>query len=181
VRTASIGTIPLSKLTFPVSGRDHIRGPVDAPVTLLEYGDFECPLCGEAHAVIRAIQQRLGDQLCFAYRHFPLTNVHPHAEHAAEAAEAAGVRGRFWQMHDLLYENQDALDDEYLAHYAKLLGLDPRRVLAEVLEGAYIARVREDFRCGVRGGVNGTPTLFINGERYDGERGLEALLAALLQ
>jgi protein-disulfide isomerase len=109
----------------------------------------------------------------------PLTNVHPHAEHAAEAAEATGAQGRFWEMHGMLFENQDALDDESLAQYAMALGLDEVRLIREVLTGAYAGRVREDFMSGVRGGVNGTPTLFINGERYDGARGLEPFLAAL--
>jgi protein-disulfide isomerase len=176
-----IGGIPAAKFTLPVAGRDHIQGPADAAIALLEYGDFECSVCGEVYPVIKEIRRRLGDDLCFAFRHFPMTNVHPHAEHAAEAAEAAGAQGSFWAMHDLLFENQDALEDEDLARYALALGLDARRLMAEVLSGAHARRVREDFRSGVRGGVNGTPTFFINGERYDGARGLDPLLAALTQ
>jgi len=121
----------------------------------------------------------LGDRLCFAFRNFPLVNSHPHAQHAAEAAEAAGEQGRFWEMHDMLFENQEALEDEDLARYAANLELDATRLINEVLTGTYIARVREDFRSGARGGVNGTPTLFINGVRYDGAP--DALLAALTQ
>jgi protein-disulfide isomerase len=171
--------IARAKLTLPDGNRDHIQGSLDAPIALVEYGDYECPFCGEVYLVVKAIQRALGNRLCFAFRHFPLTNVHPHAEHAAEAAEAAGAQGRFWEMHDMLFENQDALDDESLAQYAAALGLDEVRLIREVLAGAYAGRVREDFMSGVRGGVNGTPTLFINGERYDGARGLEPFLAAL--
>src|SRR3989449_66144 len=173
--------ISAAKVTLPVAGRDHIQGPVDAPIALLEYGDFECSVCGEVYPVIKEIRRRLGDNLCFAFRHFPMTNVHPHAQRAAEAAEAAGAQGSFWEMHDILFENQDALEDEDLARYAVALGLDARRLMTEVLGGAHTRRVREDFRSGVRGGVNGTPTFFINGERYDGARGLDPLLAALTQ
>jgi protein-disulfide isomerase len=170
-----------SKLTLPVAGRDHVQGPADAPIALIEYGDYECPYCGEAYPIVKAIQQRLGERLCFAFRNFPLINAHPHAQHAAEAAEAAGVQGKFWEMHDLLFENQDALEDEDLAEYASDLGLDARRLIGEVLSGAHIVRVREDFRSGARGGVNGTPTFFINGTRYDGAAGLDALLDALTE
>ena len=146
---------------------------------LLEYGDYECPYCGAAHPVVKAVQKRLGNRLCFAFRNFPLTNAHPHAEHAAEAAEAAGAQGRFWQMHDLLFDNQDALDDEALAEYAATLNLDVKRLINEVQSGAHLARIREDFRGGARNGVNGTPTFFVNGERYDGEFSAEALIKAL--
>ena len=169
------------KLTLPDDDRDHIQGSIDAPIALLEYGDYECPACGQTHPIVKAIQQQFGDDLCFAFRNFPLTNVHPHAEHAAEAAEAAGAQGSFWEMHDLLFENQDALEDEALAEYAAALGLDHVRLIREVLSGAYAGRVREDFKSGVRAGVNGTPTFFINGERYDGARSLEPLLGAMKQ
>src|SRR5579872_825774 len=121
-RTAMTSNIPESKLTVPIAHRDHIRGSIAAPLKLLEYGDYECPFCGQAHGYVQAVQQSLGDRLCFAFRNFPLTNLHPSAEHAAEAAEAAGAQGRFWEMHDLLYENQDALEDEDLAEYAAELG-----------------------------------------------------------
>src|SRR5277367_5794017 len=121
---SSLKTIPRSKLRLPAAGWDHIQGPIDAPVTLLEYGDYQCPFCGEAYHTVKAVQAELGEQLCFAFRNFPLTNVHPYAEHAAEAAESAGAQGRFWEMHDLLFENQEALADEDLARYASALGLD---------------------------------------------------------
>jgi protein-disulfide isomerase len=166
-------------LTFPDPERNHFQGPAGAPIKLLEYGDYECPFCAEAHAVVKEIQRRLGDDLLFAFRNFPLTNVHPHAEHAAEAAEAAGDQGNFWGMHDLLFENQAALEDEDLAAYADELGLDAKRLLREVTSSVYSARIREDFKAGVRGGVNGTPTFFMNGERYDGARDLRQMLSAL--
>jgi protein-disulfide isomerase len=166
-------------LTLPDPERDHIQGPADAPIKLLEYGDYECPFCAEAHALVKEIQRRLGDDLLFAFRNFPLANIHPHAEHAAEAAEAAGDQGNFWGMHDLLFENQAALEDEDLAAYADKLGLDAKRLLGEVTSSVYAARIREDFKAGVRGGVNGTPTFFINGERYDGPLDAENLLSAL--
>jgi protein-disulfide isomerase len=169
----------LERLTVPVSKRDHIQGPANAAATLLEYGDYECPACGAAHPLVKAIQQTLGDRLCFAFRHFPLNNVHPRAQSAAEAAEAASVQGAFWEMHDLLFENQDALDYDDLAEYAALLGLDVSRLIKEVVAGAHAGRVREDFSSGVRSGVNGTPSFFINGVRYDGPRGLDSMLAAL--
>lgn len=171
----------VERLAVPVSRRDHIQGPVDAPLTLLEYGDYECPFCGQAYLAVKAVQQSLGERLRFVFRNFPLTNAHPHAEHAAEAAEAAGTRGRFWEMHDLLFENQEALEDEDLIEYAAALGLDTARVLTEIESGAHARRIREDFMSGVRSGVNGTPTFFINGWRHDGGFAPESLLAELMQ
>lgn len=127
--------------------------------------------------MVKAIQKRLGDRLCFVFRNFPLVNSHPHAQHAAEAAEAAGLQGKFWEMHDLLFENQQALADEDIARYATALGLDASRIMREVLSREHAPRVREDVQSGARAGVNGTPTFFINGERYDAALGLHALLA----
>lgn len=177
----TLDSIPVSKLTQPVAGRDHIQGNIDAPISLVEYGDYECPFCGEAYPVVKAIQARLGDNLCFAYRNFPLANVHPHAESAAQAAESAGAQSKFWKMHDILFENQEALEPDDLAEYAAAIGLDASRLLADVLNHRFQERIRDDFKSGVRGGVNGTPSFFINGERYDGARGLDPLLAALTQ
>lgn len=181
MKTTLASTIPASKLNLPIAGRDHIQGSIDAPIALVEYGDYECPFCGEVYPVVKAIQERLGDELCFAFRNFPLANMHPHSFRAAEAAEAAGAQGHFWEMHDLLFENQAALEDEDLVRYALSLELDTRRFMADVEAGVHATRVREDFRTGTRGGVNGTPTFFINGARYDGARGLDPLLAALSQ
>jgi protein-disulfide isomerase len=166
--------------TLPDADRDHIQGRGDAPIALLEYGDFECPACGQAYPIVKVLQEQLAERLCFAFRHFPLTNVHPYAEHAAEAAEASGAQGRFWEMHDILFENQDALDDQSLFAYANTLDLDAERLIREVLNESYGLRVREDFKAGVRAGVNGTPTFFINGERYDGPRDPELFLDALV-
>ena len=170
----------MSGLTPPVSDADHRAGPEDAPVTLVEYGDFECPHCGRAHPIVREVRRRMGRRLRFVYRHFPLSQVHPHAVHAAEAAEAAAAQGKFWEMHGALFENQEALEDPDLIRYAQELGLDADRVAKELESDAGAKRVREHFRSGVRSGVNGTPTFFINGERYDGPWGTEEdLLEAL--
>jgi protein-disulfide isomerase len=161
-----------------IEGRDHIHGPINAPIALVEYGDYQCPHCEAAHPIVKALQERLGEQLCFAFRHFPLSEFHEFAEHAAEAAEAAAEQGKFWEMHDLLFANQDALDYPSLAQYAADLGLNSIRLIREVMTGSHSERVREDFRSGARNGVNGTPTFFINGERYDGAFDFDSMLAA---
>jgi protein-disulfide isomerase len=148
--------------------RDHIAGPASAPVTLVEYGDYQCPYCGMAHPIVKSLQQVLGDELRFVFRNFPLSDSHPNAEHAAEAAESAGAQGLFWEMHDTLYENQQALDDRALLSYAEQVGLDTDQLATDLEHGTYRPRIREDFRSGVRSGVNGTPSFFINGIRYDG-------------
>lgn len=166
-------------LTTPVNERDHIQGPMTAPVTLVEYGDYECPYCGQAHIVMQALTQLLGKRLCFVFRHFPLTNMHPHAEHAAEAAETAGAQGKFWEMHECLFEHQQALDDVHLMAYATALDLDVFRFNREMTQHLYAARVREDCLSGVQSGVPGTPTFFLNGVRYNGPIDLKALLAAI--
>jgi protein-disulfide isomerase len=127
-----------NKLTIPVGSRDHIQGLIDAPISLLEYGDYECPACGQAYRVVKAVQQSLGNSLCFAFRNFPLTTIHPHAEHAAEAAEAAAAQGNFWEMHDLLFENQNALEDEDLARNALILHLDIPLFITQLASGAFL-------------------------------------------
>jgi protein-disulfide isomerase len=171
-----------SELTPPVSEeRDHIRGRLDAPVTLLEYGDFQCPYCGAAHPVVENVRRTEGDNLRFAFRHFPMTTVHPLAERAAEAAEVAGSQGKFWEMHDILYENQKRLGDDDLRGYAEQLDLDVAVFDRELAEHVHAERVREDFMSGVRSGVNGTPTFYVNGVRHDGGYDAESLLAALEQ
>ncbi len=166
-------------LTLPVSERDHAQGPADAAVTLVEYGDYECPYCGRAYPIVKQLQQRLGRRLRFVFRNFPLKEIHPHAEHAAEAAEAAAAQDKFWEMHDRLFERQFALEDSSLAEYAAELGLDAERFARDLAQGAHVPRVREDFRSGVSSGVNGTPTFFINGVRHDASYDAETLLAAL--
>ena len=166
-------------LTPLVSADDHTSGPEDAPVTLVEYGDYECPYCGAAHPIVQEIQRNLSPSRRFVFRNFPLAQIHPHAKRAAEAAEAAGAQGKFWEMHDLLFENQDALADADLVRYAAQLHLDGKRFEKELSSGVYTDRVHRDFRSGVRSGVNGTPTFFINGERHDDSWELRTLLAAV--
>jgi protein-disulfide isomerase len=166
-------------LTVPVSERDHGQGPADAAVTLVEYGDYECPYCGAAYPIVKEVQGRMGERLRFVFRNFPITTSHPHAEQAAEAAEAAAVQGRFWPMHDLLYENQKRLRDRDLRAYGERLGLDLERFDRELAEHVHAARVREDFMSGVRSGVNGTPSFYIDGARHDDSYDVETLLAAL--
>jgi protein-disulfide isomerase len=162
-------TIMLSaQLAVPVNEKDHTLGPTNAPVTLVEYGDFECPHCGRAHPIVQAIRRYMGEELRFVYRHFPLVEAHPHAQSAAEASEAAGAQGRFWEMHDILFRNQQALEPEDLLLYAARIGVDAQRVARELAAGTWTKKVRDDFRGGVRSGVNGTPTFFVNGVRYDG-------------
>jgi protein-disulfide isomerase len=169
-------------LTPPVSStRDHVLGPPSAPIVMVEYGDFECPFCAEAEPVLKTLRRSLQNILLFAFRHFPLAEAHPHALHAAEAAEAAGAQGKFWQMHDYLFAHQEALEDSDLVEGAAAIGCDVDRFIREMAEARYAARVREDFSSGIRSGVNGTPSLFINGLRYDGPRDLESLLAAIEQ
>jgi len=169
----------VSVLTLPVSRDDHSAGPEDAPVTLVEFGDYECPHCGAAHPVVQEIQRILGPSLRFIFRNFPLRQVHLHAERAAQAAEAAGAQDKFWGMHDLLFENQDALEDAELLRYAAALNLDVERFATELAAGLYADRVRRDFRSGVKSGVNGTPTFFINEVRHDAPWDLPTLLAAV--
>jgi protein-disulfide isomerase len=168
-----------ARLALPVSDRDHILGPETATVTLLEYGDYECPYCGLAHPIVKELLRRFGDQLRFVFRHFPLIQVHPHAEHAAQAAEAAGRQGKFWEMHDYLFEHQDALDDANLVLYAIDLNLDLPRFEQDFGDPAIIEHIREDVLSGIQSGVNGTPTFFINGVRHDGSFDLDTMLAAI--
>src|ERR687898_2708502 len=163
----------------PVRTRDHVRGPKDAPVTLLKYGDYECPYCGEAHPVLKELQERVGEQVRFVFRHFPLDSTHPRARRAAQAAEAAASQGRFWEMHDLLYERQDELSEEDLLRYAAELGLDLQRFEVDLTNDHHAWRIEEDRLGGDRAGVGGTPTLFVNGVRYTGTLDLDGLLAAV--
>lgn len=166
-------------LHAPVSPHDHMQGSASASVTLVEYGDYECPSCGEAYPIVKQLQERMGDRLRFVFRNFPLAQMHPHAEHAAEAAEAAAEENRFWEIHDTLYEHQHALSDADLTGYMRAHGLDAARFATDLREHRYAARVREDFASGVRSGVNGTPTFFINGARHDGAYNFDELLAAV--
>ena len=166
-------------LRFPVTERDHAQGPPDAPVTLVEYGDYECPHCGRAYPIIKDVQLRLGERLRFVFRNFPLSEAHPHAEHAAEAAEAAGSQGKYWEMHDTLFEHQRALGDRQLVNYAAALDLDVARFEEALTSGVHARHVRADFLGGIRSGVNGTPTFFINDVRHDDDWDVDTLTAAL--
>jgi protein-disulfide isomerase len=159
-----------------VSERDHAIGAPDAPVTLVEYGDYQCPHCYRAHPIVVSIRKQLGDQLRFVFRNFPLAEMHPEAMHAAEAAESVSAQvgdKAYWAMHDLIYAHQqdsrDALDDHHLVRYAKSVGADPQQVQQDMNDETFTAQVRTEFLGGVRSGVNGTPTFFINGERFEGD------------
>jgi protein-disulfide isomerase len=156
-----------ARLVLPVDERrDHIIGPSESPVTLVEYGDFQCPFCARAHASVQEVLRRMNGQMRLVFRHFPLATIHPYAQQAAEASEAAGSQGRFWEMHDLMYENQERLANPVA--FAEFLDLDVERFIHELSRHAHAPRVRQDFISGVRSGVNGTPTFFINGVRHDG-------------
>jgi protein-disulfide isomerase len=169
-----------SVLTVPVDAdRDHIQGPADAPVTLVEYADYQCPYCGQAYANIKQAQARMGDRLRFVFRNFPITTSHKYAEQAAEAAEAAAAQDRFWPMHDKLYESQPRLTEADLHGYAVELGLDVDRFDADLAAHTYAERIRDDFMGGVRSGVNGTPSFYVNGARYDDSYEVDTLVAAL--
>jgi protein-disulfide isomerase len=159
--------------------RDHILGPRDAKVSLVEYGDFECPYCGRAYSEAHDVLQRMRGQVQFVFRHFPLSQVHPHAVLASEAAEAAGAQGKFWEMYSRLFENQEYLEYQDLLGYARDLRLDVREFQTALEDHRFLPRVREDFNSGVRSGVNGTPCFFINGYRHDGSWDADTLVAAL--
>jgi protein-disulfide isomerase len=169
----------MSVLKVPLRPSDHVIGDEHAPVILLEYGDYECPHCGRAHPIVKAVRKHFGKQMQFAYRHFPLTQIHPFAAAAAETAEFAGAHGRFWQMHELLFENQDRLDLPLFFEAAKLLGLSADELKTGLESRRYAEKVREDFMSGVRSGVNGTPTFFVNGHRHEGTYEYEDLIQSI--
>jgi formate-nitrite transporter family protein len=171
----------MPQLTQPVNEQDHQRGSKDASVNLVEYGDFECEHCGAAYPMLMDLLDEMDDQVCFVYRHFPLSQSHPHAQRAAEAAEAAAIQGSFWEMHDMLFTNQDALDEKSLRNYAEKIGLKIEQYEQDMESGKLTKEVQADFLSGVRSGVNGTPTFFINGERYDGPMDKDGLQVALEQ
>jgi protein-disulfide isomerase len=177
-----VTTLPLAPtplLDPPIDARDHAQGPTGARVTLVEYADFECPSCGEAYPLVKAVQRAFGDNLRFVFRHFPLRASHPHALAAARAAEAAAEQGRFWQMHDRLFERQHALEDADLRRHARKLGLDAERFARTLAAPESEQRVLADLASGNRSGVRGTPTFFINGTRYDGPLLRDRLVTAL--
>jgi protein-disulfide isomerase len=169
------------RLKLPVGEKDHIKGSQDAKVTLLEYGDYQCPYCGEAYGIVKRVQEKFGPDLRFVFRNFPLTEVHPRAEFGAEIAESASDQGKFWEMHDYLYEHQSYLSNEefFLQYAGSKLGMDAQRIRKEVATHAHLQRIRADFMSGVRSGVNGTPTLFINDLRHNGDYQFETLVGAI--
>jgi protein-disulfide isomerase len=167
------------RLRQPLTDDDHVLGPPEAPATLVEYGDFQCPYCGAAHLVLKELLRRRPQTVRLVFRHFPLTNVHPNAEVAAEMSEAAAVRGTFWPMHDWLFSHQDKLDPPHLATGADRVGLPVQEVEQELNAHRYRDRVQRDFVSGIRSGVNGTPTFFLNGVRHDGGYDLVTLSSAV--
>jgi protein-disulfide isomerase len=169
----------MSRLRVPVTSADHIQGPMDAPVTLVEYGDYECPFCGLAFPNVKQAQKRFGPQLRFVFRHFPLAEAHPFAEAAAEAAEYAGTHGRFWEMHDGLYANQDELGLALILGLGRALGLSDLGLRDALAQRRFAAKIEADFLGGVRSGVNGTPSFFINGEKHVGSYSYQELAAAI--
>ena len=169
----------MTRLRIPVGPGDHADGPSDAPFTLVEYGDYQCPYSARAQLELVRLRQVLGRRMRLVYRHFPLTHLHPHALVAAEAAEAAAAQGRFWEMHDLLLENQHALDAQALVSYAAALDLDGARFEADLEAHRFLQRIRRDVAGGARSGVQGTPTFFVNGARHEGAATVDAFLDAL--
>ena len=166
-------------LAVPVSELDHAWGPAEAPVTLVEYGDYECPDCAAAFPIVKRLQATMGERLRFVFRNFPQNSIHPHASVAAQAALAAGAQGKFWPMHDLLFAHQATLADHSMDEFALKLGLEIYKFNADLSSERFARRVRADYDSGVESGVTGTPTLFINGVRYRGKVEYDAVLAAI--
>jgi protein-disulfide isomerase len=169
----------MSRIPPLLKERDHILGSETAPINFVEYGDYQCPRCCQAHQMVKAICQQLDTQICFGFRHFPLSAIHPYAQYAAEVAEAASAQAHFWQVHDYLFEHQQRLGNGQLLRYVKQLGMDIDRFEREIAEHQYTERVHQDMVSGIQGGVNGTPTFFINGDRYDGAYDYDAILAKI--
>lgn len=151
-----------------INENDHVQGLADASIEIIEYGDFQCPYCRKANNVVKEIQKELGESIKFVFRNFPLTELHPNALHSALAAEAAALQNKFWDMHDILFENQKYLDDENLIQYAKIIGLDEKRFEKDFSKNEVIQKVKEDYSSGEKNGVEGTPTFFVNGKIYRG-------------
>ena len=170
-----------TKLAQPVNQNDHIAGGANAPVTLVEYGDYECPDCGAAYPMLKEVRRRLGDQLRFVFRNFPLTQIHPYAFQAAETAESAGAQGKFWQMHDYLFEHQQQEAYAHPREDAQAIGLDMQKFVQDMNNHTFAPKVEEDMRSGMESGVAGTPTFFINGQMYNGSYDVQTLLSALQQ
>jgi protein-disulfide isomerase len=174
----------MSNLRVAVTEEDHAQGPASAPCTVVEYGDYQCPHCRAAHPVVEKLRHNFGNKLRFVFRNFPLNQSHPEAQSAAETAEFAGSKGKFWEMHDALFQHQDQLGELFYVEQSKALGLDGKELKTALADGTFTKRVQDDFSGGVRSGVNGTPTFFINGERHNGSNDfdrLSAKIGAILQ
>jgi protein-disulfide isomerase len=170
----------IKKLTVPINiGTDHIRGSVNAPITLVEYGDYECPYTAMAYPIVKEIMRRLEDKLYFVFRNFPLNDIHPHAQNAAEAAEAAADQDKFWEMHDYLFEHHKVLDYHHLLEYAQKVGLDIEKFKKDMSRHAYVSLIEQSLKGGINSGVEGTPTFFINGVRYEDSWDLDTLYETL--
>jgi protein-disulfide isomerase len=169
----------MSELKIPVSSKDHIQGDENAPAVLVEFGDYQCPHCGHAYPVVKQVQKHFGKKLAFVYRNFPLNEIHPQAEMAAETAEYAGTKGKFWEMHDAIFENQRSLGLPMLMELADSMGISSKGLQESLASGEFTSRVKSDFMGGARSGVNGTPTFFINGERFDGMPDFEGLVEGI--
>jgi protein-disulfide isomerase len=169
----------MAHLIQPVNQADHIKGPFNAPLTLVEYGDYECPYCGSAYFIIKQLQEHLKNDFRFVFRNFPLKESHPYALMAADAAEAAAKQNKFWEMHDCIYENQNSLSPESLVEFAQRIHLNMDEFKKDVESRSVASKIEEDFKTGVRSGVNGTPCFFINEERYEGIPSFNALLRVL--
>ncbi|MDR1076040.1 MAG: DsbA family protein [Xanthomonadaceae bacterium] len=168
----------MSDLKPHAGPQDHHQGNLNAPLVLVEYGDFQCPYCSIAHALVKRLQHRFGDRFCFVFRQFPLRQLHPHAQRAAELSEAAGSQGLFWPMYDLLFEHQKQLDDQSLVAYAEKAGLD-RDTIRDAFEGEFAHIVETDLESGIESGVEGTPRFFINDFHYEGDTDFESMSAVL--
>jgi protein-disulfide isomerase len=179
MRRNQISTVARPRLSEPVCERDHRQGSDRASLTLLEYGDYECPYCGEAHPVVQGLQKAFGRDLRFVFRNFPLTDIHPNAMLAAEAVEAAALQGKFWPMHDLALAEQALLEPNIIPVWAAQVGLDLETFRTDLRRGTAARRVKEDLESGLRSGVDGTPAFFIDGQRYIGVPSYEALREAL--
>ncbi len=167
------------QITLPVSPRDHIQGLLSAEITLVQYGDYACLHSQQAYSGVKNNMERFGPHLRFAFRHFPITQIHPDAQRAAEAAESAGVQGKFWEMHDSLFAHQEALESGYLVEYADALHLDTTQFLRDMAQHTFAKHVAEDYSSGMQSGVNNTPTFFINGVLHDDLWDIEVLLQAV--
>jgi protein-disulfide isomerase len=169
----------LARLNPPVNENDHVRGPYNASVELVEYGDYQCPHCGAAYPVIKAIEKAYGGNLKFVFRNFPLSEAHPYAEFAAITAEAAGRQEKYWQMHDMIYEHQPELSVEALFDFAQELKLNMKKFEMDIEDREIAEKVEADFESGVRSGVNGTPSFFINGLKYNGFYDFESIAGTI--